>query len=109
MIAEMEKLLQKGFSNLTEQEEDDLEKVSLKVQQYEVVHFPMPVVHDIYTLIEAYMKENGLSRQKLAAFLGVGNSTLSEILNKKRPVTLDFAKKMHSKLNFDGNMILEMI
>ena len=108
-MAEVEKYLEKGFGNLSTGEEEKLSELSGMVHVYEAVHFPMPVKHDIATLLEAYMKENNLNRQKLAAFLEVGNSTLSEIINGKRPITLDFAKKLHNKIHFDGNMILEML
>ena len=107
-MAEIETYLAKGFDNLTEVEDDILEKISKRVSEYEKVHFPMPVKHDLTTILEAYMKENNLTKQRLASYLGVGNSTLSEILNKKRPLTFDFAKKLHSKINLDGNMIFEM-
>jgi len=107
-MAEIETYLAKGVDNLTQEEDDELEKLSKKVSIYESVHFPMPVKHDLATILEAYMKENNLSKQRLASFLGVGNSTLSEVLNKKRPITLDFAKKLHTKIHLDGNLILEM-
>ncbi len=108
-MVEIERYLAKGVTKLTPMEEEELEKLTDLVRQYEAIHFPMPVTHDLTTLIEAYMNENGLTKQKLAAFLGVGNSTLSEIMNKKRPMTLDLAKKMHNKMHFDGNMLLELI
>jgi HTH-type transcriptional regulator/antitoxin HigA len=107
-MAEIETYLSKGFDNLSEEEELKLKELSGKVAVYENIHFPMPVVHDLSTILDAYMKEHGFSKQRLAAYLGVGNSTLSEIMNKKRPLTLDFAKKLHSKLNLDGNLILEL-
>lgn len=108
-MAEIEAFLAKGFSNLNDTDESKLEKLSRMVSEYEKVHFPMPVKHDVTTILEAYMTENGLTRQRLASFLGVGNSTLSEILNKRRPITLDFAKKLHARIHLDGNLILEMI
>ena len=108
-MAEIETYLTKGFDNLTPKEEDELEKISKKVSEYEKIHFPMPVQHDLKTILEAYMKENNLTRQKLASFLGVGNSTLSEVLNNKRAITMDLAKKLHSKIHLDGNLILELI
>jgi HTH-type transcriptional regulator/antitoxin HigA len=107
-MAEIEKYLAKGFDNLTPEEDSELDKLSKKVNQYEKIHFPMPVKHDLTTILEAYMKENNLTKQKLASFLGVGNSTLSEVLNKKRPMTLDFAKRLHTKIHLDGNLILEV-
>lgn len=107
-MAEIETYLAKGFDHLTEEEDDHLEKISKSVSAYEKIHFPMPVKHDLTIILEAYMKEHDLTRQRLASFLGVGNSTLSEILNKKRPLTFDFAKKLHTKMHLDGNLILEM-
>lgn len=107
-MAEIETYLAKGFDQLTESEEARLKQLSDSVSAYEQIHFPMPVVHDLSTILTAYMKENNLTRKRLAAYLEVGNSTLSEILNKKRPITLDFAKKLHSKLKIDGNLILEL-
>jgi len=43
-MAEIEKYLQKGFSNLTANDEEELGRLSIMVQQYEAVHFPVPVV-----------------------------------------------------------------
>jgi HTH-type transcriptional regulator/antitoxin HigA len=108
-MAEIEKYLEKGFSALSAPEENHLQQLSREVQAYEEIHYPMPVKYDLTTLLEAYISENGLTQKKLAEIMGVGNSTLSEIMNKKRPVTLDFAKKLHEKIHFDGNMILEML
>jgi HTH-type transcriptional regulator/antitoxin HigA len=107
-MAKIETFLAKGFDHLTPEEDKELYELSLSVSEYEKIYFPMPVQHDMATILEAYMKENNLTRQRLAAFLGVGNSTLSEVLNKKRPITMDFAKKLHSKIHLDGNLILEM-
>ena len=107
-MAEIETCLSKGFANLTPKEDAWLHELSIMVSEYEKVHFPMPVIHDMATILEAYMKENNFTKQKFAAFLGVGNSTLSEILNKKRPITMAFAKKLHAKIHLDGNLILEM-
>jgi antitoxin component HigA of HigAB toxin-antitoxin module len=42
-VAEIETYLSKGFDNLTLVEEEALETLSKKVNEYELVHFPMPV------------------------------------------------------------------
>lgn len=108
-LATIETYLGKGFDQLTAQEMDALGEWNKKVVSYEQIHFPMPVTQYLPTLLDAYMKENGLTKKAFAALMEVGASTLSEILNKKRPVTLEFAKKLHTKINFDGNMILELV
>ena len=108
-MSEIENYLAKGFEKLTKEEDEKLAQLSSEVNKYEKIYFPMPVKHDLSVIIDAYMKENNLTKQKLAELLGVGNSTLSEILNKKRPVTFDFAKKLHSKMHLDGNLIFELV
>jgi HTH-type transcriptional regulator / antitoxin HigA len=107
-MAEIETYLTKGFDDLSEKEDAELERLSKMVSRYELIHFPMPVKHDLTVILEAYMREHHLTKQRLAMFLGVGNSTLSEVMNKKRPMTLDLAKRLHTKMNLDGNLILEM-
>ncbi len=107
-MSEIEGFLAKGFDKLTREEDNRLAELSVEVSAYEKAYFPMPVKHELAVIVDAYMKENNLTRQKLALLLGVGNSTLSEILNKKRPITFDFAKKLHSKLHLDGNLIFEL-
>lgn len=108
-MSEIEAYLAKGFEKLTKEEDEKLAQLSKEVNKYEREYFPMPVKHDLSVIVEAYMKEHNLTRQKLAELLEVGNSTLSEILNKKRPVTFDFAKKLHSKMHLDGNLIFELV
>ncbi len=88
IMAEIETYLAKGFDNLTPEEDDDLEKLSKKVSEYEIIHFPMPVKHDLTTILEAYMKENNLTKQRLASFLGIGNSTLRAVLNPVRSLPI---------------------
>jgi antitoxin component HigA of HigAB toxin-antitoxin module len=42
-MAEIEKYLAKGFSALTEEEEEHLEKLSRAVEAWELKEYPMPV------------------------------------------------------------------
>ncbi len=43
VMAEIEVYLAKGFSNLTESEDEELARLSQMIRAYEKVHFPMPV------------------------------------------------------------------
>lgn len=38
--------------------------------------------------------------------MGIGESKLSEIMNKKRPVDVSFLKAAHEKLGIDENLLL---
>ena len=109
VMAKIETFLEKGFKNLTKIENEELRLLSLQIESFEKVHFPMPVQHDLTTLLDAYMKENHLTKKQVATLLEVDDSTLNSILSKKKPLTLNFAKMLHQKIHLDGNLILEMV
>jgi antitoxin component HigA of HigAB toxin-antitoxin module len=48
-LAEIEGLIEKGFGNLTEKETKQLEQLSLAVEAFEAVKYPMPIIPTIRT------------------------------------------------------------
>lgn len=102
------------FDNLTADMTNNLEKqvearaVAEAIQAYEqaFVAFPRPTT--LPGMIELKMYEMKLKQKDLAELLEVEASRISEILNGKRKITLDLAKKLHEKLDIDGNFILEV-
>lgn len=108
VMAQIETFLEKGFAHLTKRETQELKMLSSRVEAFEKIHYPMPVQHDLKTLLSAYMNEHHLTKQQMAILLEVDHSTLANILNKKKPLTLNFAKQLHQKIHLDGNLILEM-
>ena len=79
------------------------------IQSYEkeYVFFPLPTT--LVGMIELKMYEMKLKQRDLAAILGIESSRVSEYLNGKRKINLEFAKKIHEKLGIDGNFILKSI
>jgi HTH-type transcriptional regulator/antitoxin HigA len=67
----------------------------------------MPLKATIADMILDTMQEKKINRSELSKILEIPNSTLSEILNGKKKINLSIARKLHEKLNFDGNTILE--
>lgn len=108
VMAQIETFLEKGFANLTKSQNNELKQLSSRIEAFEKIHYPMPVQHDLTTLLSAYMTEHHLTKQQMAKLLEVDNLTLTNILNKKKPLTLSFAKQLHQKIKLDGNLILEM-
>ena len=106
-LARIETFIEKGFSNLTEKETEELKNISLAVETYERKKYPMPVQTTIPDILEDYMHENRINKAQLSKILEVPNSTISEIINGKKPINLSIAKKLHQKLNIDGNFLLE--
>ena len=58
-------------------------------------------------VIKLRMYELGLKQSDLAQKLEVPSSRISEYLSGKRDITLEVAKKLHSKLKIDGEIILQ--
>ena len=50
-----------------------------------------------------------MKRREMADFLGISNSRFSEILHRKSAINVQIAKVLHTKLGFDGNILLENI
>jgi HTH-type transcriptional regulator / antitoxin HigA len=79
------------------------------IQEYEKKYVSFPTPTTLIGMVELKMYEMKLKRQDLAALLGIETSRVSEYLNGKRKVNLEFAKKVHEKLGIDGNFILESV
>jgi HTH-type transcriptional regulator / antitoxin HigA len=107
-LARIETFVEKGFKNLTKSQTAELESLSKAVEEYEAQKYPMPVYTSIKDVLEYYMSEKGLNKVELSKQLEVPNSTLSEIINGKKKINLSIAKKIHQKLNIDGNFLLEI-
>ncbi len=80
---------------------------SIQNYEKEYVSFPLPTT--LIGMIELKMYEMKLKQRDLALILGIENSRVSEYLNGKRKINLEFAKKIHEKLGIDGNFILKSI
>jgi HTH-type transcriptional regulator/antitoxin HigA len=100
-------LIEKGFEQLSEYETTELAQLSEKVEIYEIRKYPMPLKPSAADILGSIMKEKKLNQSELSKILGIPDSTLSSILNGKRKLTLELAKKLHAKFQIDGNLILE--
>ncbi len=77
------------------------------IEAYEKLYYQFPVPKTLAGMVELKMYEMKLKRKDLAVLLDVETARVSEYLNGKRKINLEFAKKLHSKLGIDGNFILE--
>ena len=83
----------------------ELTLISGLVEEYEHVHYPVKPPTLIET-INLRMYEMGLTQKKLSELLGLGTSTVSEILSGKRETTLKVAREISKKLNIDASVVL---
>lgn len=77
-------------------EEETLELVSILVEDYEEKHYHIEAPDPIEA-IKLKMEESGLRKQDLAIYFG-SPSRVSEVLNRKRPLSLDMIRKLHNGL-----------
>lgn len=77
-------------------EGDELDVLMLLVEKYEEENYAMPA-SDPVEAIKFLMEQNGLSRKHLEPFIGA-SGRVSEILNKKRNLTLPMIRRLHNDL-----------
>ncbi len=85
-------------------EADLLEVLSILADDYENKHYPI-APPDPIEAIKYKMEENGLTTNDLIPYFG-SRSRVSEVLNRKRPLTFNMAKKLFKGLNIPAETLL---
>ena len=85
-------------------EEELLELVSILVESYENQKYPIEAPDPIEA-IKLKIEEQGLKRKDLAVYFG-SISRVSEVLNKKRALTFDMAKKLRKGLGISADVLM---
>ena len=75
---------------------DELDVLMLLVEKYEDEHYAIPA-SDPIEAIKYLMEQNSLSRKDLEPYIGT-SGRVSEVLSKKRTLTLAMIKKLHEGL-----------
>lgn len=83
---------------------DELDILMLLVERYEEEHHPIPP-SDPVEAIKFLMEQKNLTRRDLEPYLGA-RGRVSEVLNKKRNLTLPMIKKLHAGLNIPYNCLI---
>ena len=59
------------------------------------------------SMIEDYFYTHGMKQKDGAKLLGVNESQFSQIMSGRRRISMSFAKRLHSKLGINADLILE--
>jgi HTH-type transcriptional regulator/antitoxin HigA len=86
-------------------EADELELLATLVEMYEDKHYPMDLPDPIEA-IKFRMEQLGLNQQSLVPFIG-SRSKVSEVLNRKRPLTLAMMRALHKSLGISSDVLLQ--
>lgn len=85
-------------------ESDEMEILVTLIESYENKHFPMGVV-DPVEAIKFRMEQQGLTQKDLEPFIG-SSGRVSEVLNRKRGLSLQMVKRLHDGLRIPYESLL---
>jgi HTH-type transcriptional regulator/antitoxin HigA len=87
------------------QEGDELELLGILIDQYENEKFPIDLPDPIEA-IKFRMEQMGYTQNDLAKIIGL-KSRASEILNKKRKLSLEMIRQLHTALNIPTDVLIQ--
>jgi HTH-type transcriptional regulator / antitoxin HigA len=86
-------------------EGDELEVLSILIEKYENEQFPIGLPDPIEA-IRFRMEQLGYNQADLAKVVGL-KSRVSEILNRKRKLTLEMIRQLHDALNIPTDVLIQ--
>jgi HTH-type transcriptional regulator/antitoxin HigA len=86
-------------------EGDELEILAILIDNYEKIHFPIELPDPIEA-IKFRMEQLNYSNQDLAQIIGL-KSRVSEILNKKRKLSINMIRKIHETLSISTDILVQ--
>lgn len=87
------------------EEGDELEILSILIDNYEDEHFPIEMPDPIEA-IKFRMEQMGMKQKDLEEVFGF-KSRVSEILNKKRKLTLEMVRNLNTKLHIPTEVLIQ--
>jgi len=86
-------------------EEERFDVLSSLIEAYEDVHYPIDAPEPV-ELIKAHMEMTGRTQSDLGALFG-SRSRASEVLNKKRALTVDMIYKLHKEWGIPADYLVK--
>jgi HTH-type transcriptional regulator / antitoxin HigA len=85
--------------------EADLEVWSLLIEKYEEEHFPIPRP-DPVSAIQFRMEQQGLTQKDLLRYIP-SKSKVSEVLGRRRPLSLAMIRSLHAGLKIPAEILVQ--
>lgn len=101
--------VQGGLHTLLANEKEELRHLSLLAEAWEdgIPLMPIRQPKTLTEMLKLKMYERKLKQKDLAVLLGISATRLSEVMQGKRKVNMDLAKRLYSVLKIDAGFILE--
>lgn len=84
---------------------DEADILGLLIDSYENIHYPIEAPDPIEA-IKIRMKELDLKQVDLVSEIG-GKSRVSEVLNRKRKLTIDMVRNLTEKLSLSAGLLIK--
>lgn len=84
---------------------EEIELFTTLITMYEDEHYPVDLPDPIDTILFA-MDQQGLKRKDLIPIIG-SQSKVSEVLNRKRPLSLSMIRNLHKVLHIPAEILLQ--
>lgn len=85
---------------------DELDILSTLVESYEEKNLPMEEPDPIEAIIFR-MEQLGINRAELQKIIHCGRGRISEVLNKKRPLTLSMIRAFNHELHIPSDVLVQ--
>ena len=82
-----------------------MELLGILIEQYENTHFPIDLPDPIEA-IKFRMEQMGYNQNDLAKIIGL-KSRASEILSKKRKLSLEMIRQLHTSLHIPTDVLIQ--
>lgn len=86
-------------------EQNELDVLAVLIEKYEQETFPV-AKPDPVTAIKFRMEQQGLTNKDLMPYMGAA-SKVSEVLNGKRPLSLNMIRKLSSGLGISADVLIQ--
>ncbi|MHB1199835.1 MAG: helix-turn-helix domain-containing protein [Polaromonas sp.] len=85
-------------------EADELEVLSLLVEEYEKKHITVPKVDPVSLLLHV-MEARQLTRKDLEPYIG-SRARVAEVLNRVRPLSLEMIRRLSAGLDLPADLLI---
>lgn len=92
-------------AKLGSKEGDELEVLSILIDNYEKEHYPIELPDPIEA-IKFRMEQMGYNQKDLAEIIGL-KSRASEILNRRRKLSLGMIRQLHERMNIPTDVLIQ--
>ncbi len=86
-------------------EGDRLDVLTTLVEAYEEKHSHIPLPDPIEAILY-WVESRGLTRRDLERYIG-SRARVSEVLNKKRPLTMEMIRNLHKGLGIPAEVLIQ--